>query len=54
MNTSATRPLVSAEATLNRQMIEVRRTILKSNQDADLAKVQITAAEREFKRADDA
>jgi HlyD family secretion protein len=46
--------LVSAEATLNRQTIEVRRTILKSKQDADLAKVQITAAEREFKRADDA
>jgi HlyD family secretion protein len=46
--------LVSAEATLNRQTIEVRRTILKSSQDADLAKVQITAAEREFKRAEDA
>jgi HlyD family secretion protein len=46
--------LVSADATLNRQTIEVRRTILKSSQDADLAKVQITAAEREFKRAEDA
>jgi HlyD family secretion protein len=46
--------LASVEATLNRQTIEVRRQILKSNQDADLAKVQITAAEREFKRAEDA
>lgn len=46
--------LVSVEATLNSKTIEVRRTILKSGQDADLAKVQITAAEREFKRADDA
>jgi HlyD family secretion protein len=46
--------LASVEATLNRQTIEVRRTILKSSQDADLAKVQITAAEREFKRAEDA
>jgi HlyD family secretion protein len=46
--------LVAAEATLNRQTIEVRRTILKSRQDSDLAKVQITAAEREFKRAEDA
>ncbi len=46
--------LASAEAALNRQTIEVRRTILKSGQDTDLAKVQITAAEREFKRAEDA
>jgi HlyD family secretion protein len=46
--------LVSAEAALNRQTIEVRRSILKSSQDTDLAKVQITAAEREFKRAEDA
>jgi HlyD family secretion protein len=46
--------LISAEATLNRQIIEVRRQILKSSQDSDLAKVQITAAEREFKRAEDA
>jgi HlyD family secretion protein len=46
--------LISAEATLNRQTIEVRRQILKSSQDSDLAKVQITAAEREFKRAEDA
>src|SRR6187549_1917443 len=46
--------LASIEASLNRQAIEVRRTILKSSQDTDLAKVQITAAEREFKRAKDA
>jgi HlyD family secretion protein len=46
--------LASIEASLNRQAIEVRRTILKSSQDTDLAKVQITAAEREFKRAEDA
>ena len=46
--------LVSTEATLNRQAIEVRRSILKSSQDTDIAKVQITAAEREFKRAEDA
>jgi HlyD family secretion protein len=46
--------LVSTEAALNRQTIEVRRTILKSGQDTDLAKVAITAAEREFKRAEDA
>jgi len=46
--------LVSSEAALNRQGIEVRRSILKSSQDTDLAKVQITAAEREFKRAEDA
>jgi HlyD family secretion protein len=46
--------LTSTEAALNRQTIEVRRTILKSSQDTDLAKVQITAAEREFKRAEDA
>jgi HlyD family secretion protein len=46
--------LVSADAALNRQTIEVRRQILKSSQDSDLAKVQITAAEREYKRAQDA
>jgi HlyD family secretion protein len=46
--------LAGAEATLTRQTIEVRRQILKSSQDSDLAKVQITAAEREFKRAEDA
>jgi len=46
--------LASVDAALNRQTIEVRRQILKSSQDSDLAKVQITAAEREFKRAEDA
>ena len=46
--------LASADAALNRQVIEVRRQILKSGQDSDLAKVKITAAEREFKRAEDA
>jgi HlyD family secretion protein len=46
--------LASVEADLNRQTIEVRRQILKSSQDADLARVQITAAEREFKRAEEA
>ena len=46
--------LASADAALNRQTIEVRRQILKSSQDSDLAKVQITAADREFKRAQDA
>jgi len=46
--------LDSADAALNRQSIEVRRQILKSSQDSDLAKVQITAAEREYKRAQDA
>ena len=43
--------LAGTDASLNRQTIEVRRAILKSGQDTDLAKVQITAAEREFKRA---
>ena len=46
--------LASTEATLNRQTIEVRRSILKSSQETDLAKVQITAADREFRRAEDA
>src|SRR3954471_9822079 len=46
--------LASVEAALNRQTIEARRQILKSSQDSDVAKVQITAAEREFKRAQDA
>jgi len=45
--------LASTDASLNRQTIEVRRSILKSSQDTDLAKVQITAAEREFKRAEE-
>jgi HlyD family secretion protein len=46
--------LVSADAALNRQGIEVRRQMLKSSQDRDVAKVNITAAEREYKRAEDA
>jgi HlyD family secretion protein len=46
--------LISVEAALNRQSIEVRRQVLKSTQDSDLAKVQITAAEREYKRAEEA
>ncbi|HEX5161727.1 MAG TPA: HlyD family efflux transporter periplasmic adaptor subunit [Steroidobacteraceae bacterium] len=46
--------LAAADAALNQQTIEVRRQILKSSQDSDLAKVQITAAEREYKRAQDA
>jgi HlyD family secretion protein len=46
--------LAGAEAALNQKTIEVRRTILKSSQDSDLAKVAITAAEREYKRAQDA
>ena len=46
--------LAGTDASLNRQTIEVRRSILKSSQDTDVAKVQITAAEREFKRAEDA
>src|SRR3954463_12029575 len=46
--------LVSTDADLTRQAIEVRRQILKSSQDSDLARVAITAAEREFKRAQDA
>ena len=46
--------LAAVEAALNQQIIEVRRQILKSSQASDLAKVAITAAEREFKRAEDA
>jgi HlyD family secretion protein len=46
--------LVSADAALTRQSIEIRRQMLKSSQDSDLAKVAITAAEREYKRAQDA
>jgi HlyD family secretion protein len=46
--------LAGADAALNQKTIEVRRTILKSGQDSDLAKVAITAAEREYKRAQDA
>ena len=55
MNTNASAPRSPASRPhLNRQTIEVRRQILKSSQDSDLAKVQITAAEREFKRAEEA
>jgi HlyD family secretion protein len=39
-------------AALARQEIEIRRQILASQQQADLAKVQIQAAERELKRAE--
>jgi HlyD family secretion protein len=46
--------LAGLDAALNQKTIEIRRQMLKSSQDADLAKVAITAAEREFKRADDA
>jgi HlyD family secretion protein len=46
--------LAAADATLNQKTIEIRRQMLKSSQDSDLAKVQITAAEREYKRAEDA
>jgi HlyD family secretion protein len=43
--------LESLDAALARQTIEIRRQLLKSRQEADLAKVQITAADRELKRA---
>jgi HlyD family secretion protein len=43
--------LDSLNAALARQEIEIRRQILLSQQQADLAKVAITAAEREEKRA---
>jgi HlyD family secretion protein len=43
--------LDSLTAALARQEIEIRRQILLSKQQADLAKVAITAAEREEKRA---
>ena len=38
-------------ATLDRQEIEIRRSMLQSQQQADLAQVAIQAAERELKRA---
>jgi len=41
-------------AALARQEIEIRRQILSSQQQADLARVQIQAAERELKRAQSA
>jgi HlyD family secretion protein len=46
--------LAALDAALNQKTIEIRRQMLKSTQDADLARVAITAAEREYKRADDA
>src|SRR5262245_42451198 len=46
--------LDSLNAALARQEIEIRRQILQSKQQADLAKVNITAAEREEKRAQSA
>jgi HlyD family secretion protein len=46
--------LDSLDAALARQQIEIRRQILQSRQQADLAKVAITAAEREKGRAQSA
>jgi HlyD family secretion protein len=46
--------LAGHDAALNQKTIEIRRQMLKSSQDADLARIAITAAEREAKRADDA
>jgi HlyD family secretion protein len=46
--------LDSLNAALARQEIEIRRQILLSQQQSDLAKVAITAAEREEKRAQSA
>jgi HlyD family secretion protein len=43
--------LDSLNAALSRQEIEIRRQLLTSKQQADLAQVAITAAERELKRA---
>jgi HlyD family secretion protein len=43
--------LDSLNAALARQEIEIRRQLLTSKQQADLAQVAITAAERELKRA---
>ena len=43
--------LDSLSAALDRQQIEIRRQLLTSKQQADLAQVAITAAERELKRA---
>lgn len=44
--------LDSLNAALARQEIEIRRQILRSQQEAALAKVQIQAAERELRRAE--
>jgi HlyD family secretion protein len=46
--------LDSLNIALERQSIEIRRQILKNQEDSDQAGVQIHAAEREFKRADTA
>jgi len=43
--------LDSLNAALERQGIEIRRQLLTSKQQADLAQVAITAAQRELKRA---
>src|SRR5690242_7686780 len=43
--------LDSLNAALERQGIEIRRQLMTSKQQADLAQVAITAAERELKRA---
>jgi HlyD family secretion protein len=43
--------LDSLNAALSRQQIEIRRQLLTSKQQADLAQVSINAAERELKRA---
>jgi HlyD family secretion protein len=43
--------LDSLNAALERQGVEIRRQLLTSKQQADLAQVNITAAERELKRA---
>jgi HlyD family secretion protein len=43
--------LDSLDAALERQQIEIRREILTSKQQADLAQVQIEAAQRELKRS---
>jgi HlyD family secretion protein len=43
--------LDSLNAALSRQEVEIRRQLLTSKQQADLAQVAITAAERELKRA---
>jgi len=43
--------LDSLDAALDRQQIEIRRQILTSKQQADLAEVTIKAAERELKRS---
>jgi HlyD family secretion protein len=46
--------LDSMNVAIERQAIEMRRQILRSQQNADLAKVAIAAAERELRRAESA